>query len=50
MTRLLHGIESAVPTKFNVYKDFDQFKAGDEVFLLTYLGERYFKIRHNGEK
>jgi len=37
-----------VPAKFNVYKDFNQFKVGDEVFLLTYLGEGYFKIRHNG--
>lgn len=37
------------PAKFNVYRDFDQFKAGDEVYLLTYMGEGYFKIRHNGE-
>ncbi len=42
------GEVHVVPAKFNVYKAFDQFKPGDEVFLLTYLGEGYFKIRHNG--
>ena len=44
------GEVHVVPAKFNVYKDFDQFKPGDEVFLLTYLGEGYFKIQHNGEE
>jgi hypothetical protein len=42
-----NGEVHVVPAKFNVYKDFNQFKAGDEVYLLTYLGEGYFKIRHN---
>ncbi len=32
------GEVHVVPAKFNVYKDFNQFKPGDEVFLLTYLG------------
>lgn len=42
------GEVHVVPARFNVYQAFEQFKPGDDVFLLTYVGEGYFKIRHNG--
>ena len=42
------GEVHVVPARFNIYEAFNQFKPGDEVYLLTYEGEGFFKILHNG--
>lgn len=43
------GAVHTVPIKFDVHREHKGIKPGDEVFALTYLGEGYFRIYHNGE-
>jgi len=43
------GEVHTVPTKFNVHREHDGIKPEDEVFALTYLGEGYYRVYHNGE-
>jgi len=43
------GEVHTVPTRFEVHRESDGIKPGDEVFALTYLGEGYFRIFLNGE-
>ncbi len=42
------GEVHTVPTRFEVHREHKGIKPGDEVFALTYLGEGYFRIFHNG--
>lgn len=42
------GEVHTVPTRFEVKREHGGIKPGDEVFALTYLGEGYFRIFHNG--
>ena len=37
------------PGRFIVHRPHDEFSPEDEVFLYTYLGEGWFRLRHNGE-
>jgi hypothetical protein len=43
------GEVHTVPTRFEVHREHEGIKPGDEVFALTYLGEGDFRIFHNGE-
>ena len=43
------GEVHAVPTRFIVDREFEEFKPGDEVFALTYAGEGWWRVFHNGE-
>lgn len=36
------------PGRFNIFQEHEIFKPGDEVYVLTYMGEGYFRVRHNG--
>ncbi len=36
------------PGRFIIHRSHDEFAPGDEVFLYTYLGEGWFRLRHNG--
>ena len=42
------GEVHTVPTRFEVHRENKSIKPGDKVFALTYLGEGYFRIFHNG--
>ena len=42
------GEVHTVPTRFEVHREHKSIKPSDEVFALTYLGEGYFRIFHNG--
>jgi len=42
------GEVHTVPTRFEVHREHKGIKPGDEVFALTYFGEGYFRIFHNG--
>jgi len=42
------GEVHTVPTRFEVHREYKGIKPGDEVFALTYLGEGYYRIFHNG--
>lgn len=43
------GEVHTLPTRFEIYRDSGPFQAGDDVYVLTYGGEGYFRIYHNGE-
>ena len=43
------GEVHTVPTRFEVHREHDGIKPGDNVLALTYLGEGYFRIFHNGK-
>jgi hypothetical protein len=43
------GEVHTVPTRFEVHREHGGIKPGDEVFVLTYLGEGHFRVYHNGE-
>ena len=45
----LTGQVHTVPGRFEVHRVHDEFVPGDEVLLYTYLGEGWFRLRHNGE-
>ena len=42
------GEVHTVPTRFEVHREHESIKPGDEVFALTYLGEGNFRLFHNG--
>ena len=43
------GEVHTVPTRFEVLSESGPFRPGDDVYALTYLGEGYFRIFHNGK-
>lgn len=43
------GEVHTVPGRFTIFRKHKEFKPGDEVYVLTYLGEGFFRVRHNGE-
>ncbi len=43
------GEVHTVPTRFEVHREHEGISPGDEVYALTYLGEGYFRVFHNGE-
>lgn len=43
------GEVHTLPEPFTVIKERGIFKPGDEVFILTYSGEGYYRVRHNGK-
>jgi hypothetical protein len=43
------GEVHTIPTRFEVHKGSGPFKPGDDVYAVTYLGEGYFRVFHNGE-
>jgi hypothetical protein len=43
------GEVHTAPGRFTVFQKYKKFKPGDEVYVLTYLGEGFFRVRHNGE-
>jgi hypothetical protein len=43
------GEVHTVPSKFVVRREHEGFRPGDEVLVYTYLGEGWFRLRHNGE-
>ena len=45
----LTGEVHTVPGRFVVQQPHGEFSPGDEVLVYTYLGEGWFRIRHNGE-
>lgn len=45
----LTGQVHTVPGYFVVHQLHNEFTPGDEVLLYTYLGEGWFRLRHNGE-
>ena len=42
------GEVHTVPTPFIVDREHEAFKPGDEVLALTYTGEGWYRVRHNG--
>ncbi len=36
------------PGRFIIHRSHGEFAPGDEMFLYTYLGEGWFRLRHNG--
>ncbi len=42
------GEVHTIPTRFEIHREHKDFKASDEVFALTYLGEGYFRVFLNG--
>jgi len=47
--RTVTGEVHTVPGHFEIHRSHGEFKPGDDVLLYTYLGEGYFRLRHNGE-
>jgi hypothetical protein len=43
------GEVHTIPGRFEVHRAQGEFVPGDEVFVYTYRGEGWFRIRHNGE-
>lgn len=43
------GEVHTVPTRFEVHREHDGIRPGDDVFALTYLGEGYYRILLNGD-
>ena len=45
----LTGEVHTIPGRFDVRRPHEEFVPGDEVLLYTYLGEGWFRLRHNGQ-
>jgi len=43
------GEVHTIPGRFIIYRTHGEFVPGDEVLLYTYLGEGWFRLRHNGQ-
>lgn len=46
--RTMMGEVHTIPARFEVRRSEGEFVPGDEVLVYTYLGEGWFRIRHNG--
>jgi hypothetical protein len=47
--RTVTGEVHTLPGRFEVHRAHGDFRSGDEVLVYTYLGEGWFRLRHNGE-
>ena len=49
IVKTITGEVHTIPGVFDVKRKNGKFNLGDEVLVYTYLGEGWFKIRHNGK-